>query len=73
MSICFIKEIVLYCKPVHLYLYFTFYSGPFQDATEIAIILPVCNSGVKNTFNNHRLISMLPQFCKKFFKFFIIH
>ena len=42
----------------------TFYGGVFPSAMKIAKVLPVHKNGAMNEYNNHRLISILPQFPK---------
>ena len=65
------KQIIsFFVNPFTYICILSFYSGVFPNAMKIAKVLSVYKNGAKNEFNNHRPISLLPQFSKILEKLF---
>ena len=52
-----IKQLIYICNK-------SFLEGCFPDSMKISRIVPIFKAGDKNTLNNYRPISILPQFSK---------
>ena len=64
------KVISRIAKPLMYICNTSFETGIFPDNMKVAKVIPVYKTGEKNSFNNYRHISLLPQFSKILQKLF---
>jgi len=71
MSMEMVKSIINFiCKPLCHICNLSFNSGIFPDNMKIAKVIPLFKAGERNSFNNYRPVSLLPQFSKILEKLF---